>query len=78
MLSFNFSFSFFGNAVSYKSEKIQWKVSNALSGELLGKILFHFIFSSRNLKVLVFSRLIIFGFSREHLSLVVKTVNIGK
>ena len=54
----------------------------ALSGELSGKVLSHFIFSSRNLKVSIFSRemsrLINFVFSREHVSFVLKTVNIGK
>ena len=53
MLSFNFKFFFL--EIPYKSEKIKWKVSYALSGELVGKMLSHFIFSSRNLKVSIFS-----------------------
>ena len=49
------SVSLFGNAVSCKSEKINCKFSYALSGELLGTILFDFIFSSSNSKTSMFS-----------------------
>ena len=54
-----------------KSEKIEWEVSYASSGELMDETLSHFIFSGRILKMN-------FIFSRVHVSFVAKTVNIGK
>ena len=68
MLSFNFNFSFWKcSIIQVRKNKV--KVSYVLSGELSGKILSHFVFSSRNLKVSIFpleiSRLINFIFSRK-------------
>ena len=60
--------------MSYKSKKIKWKVPYTLSGELSGKSLSYFLFSSKNLKSifsLEVSRLI-------NLTFVFKTVNIEK
>ena len=72
----------FGKTVSYKSEKIKWKVSYALSAALEGKMLSHFMFSRRKLKVSILSLevplLINFAFSGEYVSFVLKTLNVGK
>ena len=68
--------------MSYKSEKIKWKVSYALSAALEGKMLSHFMFSRRKLKVSILSLevplLINFAFSGEYVSFVLKTLNVGK